>query len=140
MMIVGGVAFAYTTGLPASNGGTGRMSNGTLAVEYPSTEAAIVLDAPQQVTMVLTASGQMIRVKHVKVEAASTGLWDIRCGDRVRDFAGVDADLPAPVDVKPDTPFTLDRTNASNIKVTLKNDRAINQSSCTLRLKVTVSS
>jgi hypothetical protein len=143
LMIIGGAAYGYTgLATPASGTGTGNIANGTISIDYVTTIGTISLGTPAQVTMLLTATGQAVRVKHVKVEAASAPPWDTtRCGDRVSDFVGADADLPQPVDIAPgdSNAVTLDDSNAANIKVTLKNDPHVNQSRCVLRLKVTVS-
>lgn len=139
LLIVGGAAYAYTTAPAQSAGGDGNAAAGSIQVDWVKTAHDVVLDVPQQVTMRVTASGQVVRISRVTVVAASD--WDEDCGS-VNNFHGGSFLLPQAIDVYPGpgNAVKLTADNAGNVKVKLDNDPGRDQTDCTLRITATVSS
>lgn len=136
LVLIGGAVYACIADQIQAQG-SGGVASGSISVQSVTVSSPMVLDVPQQVTMRLVATGQVLRVQHVKVEPGRN--WPTEtCGDSSY-FTGVEADLPVAVDVSPGEPLYLDDTNAPNIMVTFGNSPDTNQTNCAFPMKVTVS-
>lgn len=137
LVITLGVSASAFVASQAEGSGSGSVKSGTISVSSVVVSEPVVLDVPQQVTMKVTAHDQKMRINHVKVVPKSPG-WDARCGDP-SNLDGVDVDLPAPIYIEPGHYVYLDQSNAASVVVTLKNDPAVDQEFCSIRVTVTVS-
>jgi hypothetical protein len=139
LTLAGGAAFAYTVAAPALGAGSGNMAAaGVISVGSVTTDA-VVLDTPTAVHVPVSATGQPVGISTVVV-APGDGLngsttWDTaHCGPAI---SSKTVTLASVVNVPADSSVvTLDDPN---LTVTLPNITTLNQTSCALHLKVTVS-